>query len=105
MIAGPPGPLIIPAWPKGTNIRYTGLVVLTLACPGCLIARERETIHLQQPSACPDCGTLFLFSSTLLLLVIRCQVCGTVYDRPQTPACARDAANLPMMRGSAGACQ
>ena len=96
MIGGPPRPLIIPAWPKGTIIRYTGLVVLTLACPGCLIARERETIHLQQPSACPHCGTLSLFSSTLRLLVIRCQVCGTVYDRrsPQPapemrPVCPR----------------
>jgi len=56
-------------------------MILTLACPGCLTARERETIHLQQPSACRDCGTLFLFSATLRLLVIRCQVCGMVYDR------------------------
>ncbi len=46
-----------------------------------IASRERETIHLQQPSTCSNFRTLFLFSAMLRLLVIRCQVCGTVYDR------------------------
>ena len=77
---------------------YTPLMLLLLACPHCLDARERETRNYQEPHACDDCGALLKLSYNMkphLLLV--CRACGCVFEgvegqpapgmRPVCPRC------------------
>ncbi len=60
-------------------------MLTTLACPICLTARERETIGLQRPTVCPDCGGWYQLAPpaprTLPILAIVCQDCRCTYSR------------------------
>jgi hypothetical protein len=70
--------------------RYARGVVLVLACPFCLDARERETRQFQTPQVCPDCGDLLLIDCRLPPhLVLKCRLCGNVFEgvEGQAPSC------------------
>jgi hypothetical protein len=56
-------------------------MLLLLACPRCLNARERETRDYQMRRACDDCGALLLLRQhPAPHLVLVCRNCNLVFE-------------------------